>query len=103
MKAVMTEVELGTEKAVETANVGSCDCDRRRHGGVIGEAFVEDLVKVVAHFGFEQDGFVDLEAETRPHAREVGFCLREAKIVCVNAGLNVIVLRERSRREANNA
>src|SRR6266403_1404467 len=103
MKTAMAEVELRAEKGVEYADVGAHDGNGRRHGGSVGEAFGKDLVEVIAHFGFEQDGFVNLEGETRACAGEVRFCLREMKIVGINAGLNVIVLGERSRRERNDA
>src|SRR5262249_46492711 len=103
MEAVMTKFEFGAEEAVEHTQIGASECDRWRNGGVVREAFGENLVKVVAHFGFEHDGFVGLPAKTRAHTGEIGFGLREAKIVGVDAGLNVIVLGERSRRLSNDA
>jgi len=103
MKTVMTKIELGPKEAVKRADVRASDGHSGGNSGVVSEAFSKNLVKVVAHFGFEQNGFINLEAETRAHAGEVGFCLREMKIVSVNAGLNVIVLGKRSRREADDA
>ncbi len=101
MKAAMAELELGTEEAVEDANIGARDGDGWRNGGVVSETFGEDPVEVVAHFGFEHDGFVGMEAEARADAGEIGFGLREAKVIGINAGLHVIVLGEQTWGEAN--
>jgi hypothetical protein len=101
MKLVMAELELGADETVENADIGARDCDGRRNGGVVRKTFGEDAVKVVAHFGFEHDGFVDMEAETRADAGKIGFGLRKAKIIGINAGLHVIVLSKRDWREAN--
>ena len=60
MKAAMAELELGTEEAVEDANIGA----RKRDGGrrsIASKTFGEDPVEVVAHFGFEHDGFVGMK------------------------------------------
>ena len=86
---------------MKNANIGARDGDGRRNGGVVRKTFGKDAVKVVAHFGFEHDRFVDMEAETRANAGEIGFGLGKAKIIGINAGLHVIVLSKRDWREAN--
>jgi len=94
MKVVMAELELGAEEAVEDANIRARQGDGRRNGGVVRETFGEDPVEVVAHFGFEHDGFVGMEAEARAEAGEIGVGLREAKVIGIDADLQVVVLSE---------
>jgi len=93
MKVVMAELDLGAEEAVEDANIRARQGDGRRRS-VARKAFGENSIEVVAHFGFEHDGFVGMKAEARADAGEIGFGLREAKVIGVNAGLQVIVLSE---------
>jgi hypothetical protein len=52
MKASMAEFELWTEQAVESADIGARDADRRWNRGIVCESFGENLVEVVAHFAF---------------------------------------------------
>jgi hypothetical protein len=100
--AAMAEFELGAEEAVKDADIRARDRDVGGEGGVVREAFAEDSVEVVAHFGFEHDGFIDVEAETCADAGEIGLCLGKVKIIGIDAGLHVIVLGERSWCQANN-
>jgi hypothetical protein len=101
MKATMAQFEFGAEETMENADVGAHYGNGWRNGGVVGETFRKNPVEVVAHFGFEHDGFVGVEAETGAQTGEIAFRLREAKIVGVNAGLKVIILGEGSWRESN--
>ena len=94
MKVVMAELELGAEEAVEDANIGARDGNGWRNGGVVRETFGKNSVEVVAHFGFEHDGFVGMEAEAPANTSEIGFGLREAKVIGINGGLQVVVLSE---------
>src|SRR5579859_424491 len=100
MKIAMAELELGADEAVKNAKIGGDDGNGGRGGCVIGEAFGKNFVEVVADFGFEQDGFERVKAEASADAGEIGIGLGEAKIVGVNAGLDVIVLCERNGRQA---
>src|SRR5882672_6800452 len=101
MKVVVAQLNFRTEQSVKRANIGARDGDGWRDGGVVGKTFCEGPVEVVAHFGFEHDGFVGMKAKARTDAGEIGFGLRKAKIIGVDAGLHVIVLSERDWREAN--
>jgi len=101
MEVVMAQLYFRTEQSVKRANIGARHGNGWRNGGVVGKTFGEDPVEVVAHFGFEHDGPVDMEAETGADAGEISFGLRKAKIIGVDAGLHVIVLSETDWREAN--
>src|SRR5262249_5803726 len=101
MEAVVAKFDLGAKESMQNAQIGARESHCRRRGGVVCKPFREDLVKVVAHFGFQHYGFVGMKAKTRANTGEIGFCLGKTEIVGVNAGLNVIVLGERSWRQAN--
>src|SRR5579859_1764579 len=53
MEAVMAEFEFWPEEAVEHAQIGIRESNRRWNGGVVGEAFGKNLVEVVTHFSFQ--------------------------------------------------
>src|SRR5262249_38240943 len=102
METVVAEFEFWPEESMENAQVGAIYSNGWRNGGIISEAFCENLIEVITHLGFQHYRFVDLKTKTGANTGEIGFGLGEAKIVGVNAGLNVIVLSKRSWRQANN-
>src|SRR5579862_5325524 len=77
------ELKLWSEEPVDPANVGARE-------GAVAEAFGEDLVEVIAHFGFELEPGCDVEAGAGAHSGQVRARLAPVVEFAEDAELEVV-------------
>src|ERR1700748_3029652 len=86
----MSDVYLRSKFAVQGPEVGSFDRDRP--GARVGKSFRERLIEVIAHFAFELDLFIKLEARPSGDSRQIRARLIQPQIIRKHAYLHVFIV-----------